>query len=268
VTSATIHYDGTSYLYTVTFTASDFQQSYLGTIHLTQRPTADPNVYSGILYFGLDDTTGDSINPPHFTAGTVRYQRTSQTGLNISARVSYYPTGSHPDTDPGALDANGELDPTYSNWDYSFQRFGASFDPTSQWLTGTYVFGSQYNGWNNFGPSNSLDPEVVFQAVMAGDGTGSAYYGLGKGIADSAAGTVDHFDCLRDGGTVHHLNAQFSPSNSIPRAASTCPAPRCPRPSATRPPAPAPTPSISGITASTPGSGTTARCSIPIPIRP
>jgi hypothetical protein len=198
---ATVQFDGTGYLYTVQFTALDFSTNYTGTIMLTQTPGGGQYSYSGILQFGLDDGTT-------VTAGTARYERTSQTNLNISARATYYPHGQTP-----TLDSTGELDPSAS-WISSFSRFGASFDPTSSYLTGNYVYAFQGNAPGASGPQ--LGGAWVFQVIQRADGTGSAFYGLAADntpINDPTVWQIDHTTCLHMGTTppVEHRYAQFQP---------------------------------------------------------
>jgi len=197
---ATVQFDGASYIYTVTFTATDFQTNYTGAVTLTQTPGSGPYLYSGILQFGLDDGT-------KVTASTARYQRTGQTTLNVSARATYYPTGQTP-----TLDSNGELDPS-ANWILSFSRFGATFDPTSAYLTGNYVYAFQGNAPDAVGPG--LGGAWVFQVIQAADGTGSAFYGMAADNTPIDIPTVwqiDHTTCLHMGTlNVEHLYAQFQP---------------------------------------------------------
>jgi hypothetical protein len=196
-----VQFSGSSYIYTVKFTATDSSATYQGTIVLTQTPGGGEYSYSGVLQFELDDGT-------NLTAASVRYQRTSQTNLNLSARTTYFPTGYVPTPDP-----NGELDPTDPNWILSFSRFGASFDPTSSHLTGNYVYAFQSNAPGAPGPQSG--EAWAFQVIHQPNGTGSAFYGQADSnttIDKPTVWQIDHTTCLHMGTLdVHHLYAQFQP---------------------------------------------------------
>jgi len=220
IDSATIGLDPTGmiYAYTITFTGVDFGDDYTGTITLTQTTTADPNVYSGLLYVGLTDSSNDTPNhPPYFLAGTVRYNRSSATSLDVSARSSYYDVSTNLTNDPTIVDANGDLDPTYPNWDVSFSRFAASFDPTSPWLAGNFVFAQQmgewyaYGGPNAFWGPNANSPSNVLQVVVAGDGTGAAFWGQSDAITQDDSWEITHMDCGFPGTWDHPLYAEYQP---------------------------------------------------------
>ena len=199
ISSATIAYDGTTYTYTVQFTAHDFGSNYNCTVILKQTPGVDQYTYSGVLQFLLDDGTTATV-------GSMRYQRAGQTLLNLSARATHYPTGSIP-----TPDANGELDPTDNNWILGFSRFGASFDPTSAYLTGKYAYAKQDNAPNSPGPQGGQ--VTVFQVMLNADGTGGAFFGrAGVTINQPTSWVIDHMTCLHMGqADVHHLYAQYQP---------------------------------------------------------
>jgi hypothetical protein len=200
ITSVTVSFDGTSYLYSANFSAPNgMAVATACTVSLKHTPGADPYSYSGVVEYGFDDGT-------NLLAGTTRYQRTSQTHLDISARDSFYPSASTPQ-----LDANGELDPSGPNFYMRFSRMGASFDPTSALIPGSFLYVLQINGAGSSGPGFPQGLTNVFQLVLPGDGTGSAFYGVGGAAIDQPqAGTIDYMYCSRQSG-VHQTYAQFQP---------------------------------------------------------
>ncbi len=216
LTSVTVTYDGTSYLYSSVFTVQMNSQTISCTIKLKHTPGANSTTYSGVAQYSFDDGT-------NLAAGTTRYQRTSATHLDIGSRETFYPSGSTPQ-----IDSNGELNPGDPNvaggnatFVTRFSRVGASFDPTSPLTTGSFLFVMQINAQNTTGVGL---PGLLntFQLVLPGDGTGSAFYGYGDAAIDYptvsqvsaplasgvALGTIDRIYCMRQSG-VSHLNAQF-----------------------------------------------------------
>jgi hypothetical protein len=200
ITSVTVSFDGTRYLYGAQFSAPNVMaETTACTLSLKHTPGADPYSYSGVAQYGFDDGT-------NLLAGTTRYQRTSQTHLDISARDSFYPTGSTP-----LLDANGELDPSDPNFYMRFSRVGASFDPTSATIPGSFLYVLQINTQGASGPGLAQGLTDVLQLVLPGDGTGSAFYGFGGAAIDQPlVGTIDDMYCLRESG-VSRTYAQFQP---------------------------------------------------------
>lgn len=214
VTSATVSFDGTNYLYNTQLAlASAGQQSgspgtVNATLALKHTPGASSAVYAGVVQYGFDDGTS-------LLAGTTRYQRTSQTHLDISARDTFYPSATVPQ-----LNANGEIDPNDPNFTQLFSRMGASFDPTAALTPGAFLLALTTNPQGVSGATQN--PTQVFQLSLPGDGTGSAYYGLGAGAinlpaagqtgaaAGTAAGTIDQFTCSPQSGTSQSY-AQFQP---------------------------------------------------------
>ena len=210
--AVTVSYDGTSYAYATSFVVLNASGNINGTVMLTHTPGASSTVYSGVAEYEFDNGT-------NVTAGTIRYQRTSATHIDISARDSFYPTGTTP-----ALDANGELDPTDPNFILRFARIGASFDPTSPLAAGSYLMAVQLNAPGASGMPPYPDLLDTFQLILPGDGTGSAYYGFGEALisspnvwqatgtlaAGTAVGTIDHIYCNRETG-VAQLYAQYQP---------------------------------------------------------
>lgn len=201
VQQVTVYYDGTSYSYQIQFAAADFGTNYQGYVQLIQTPGNDQYTYSGVLQFGIDDGT-------ILTAATVRYQRTSQTNIDISARSTHYPEGTTP-----TLLTDGQLDPSDPNWIQGFSRFAASFDPTSQYLTGNYVYAMQGNAPNTAGPQGGQ--AWVFQVAQNADGTGAAFYGMSDvntRIDQPTVWQIDHISCLHMGSVDgSHLYAQYQP---------------------------------------------------------
>ncbi len=200
VSSVTVAYDGTSYTYTIAFTASDFQQTYQGTVVLTQTPGADQYTYSGVMQFALDNGT-------NLWADSIRYVRAGQTVLNLSARSAEFASGAVP-----TYDANSELDPSNTDW-IGFSRFGATFDPTSTYLTGTYLYSFEGSSPSSTGPA--FGQPWVFQVMQANDGTGAAFYGrsaMNVTIDDPNFWQIDHISCLHAGSinAMHNL-AQYQP---------------------------------------------------------
>lgn len=213
VNSVTVGFDGTTYTYSATFSVPNPAPNTSGNINCTIRlkhtPGANSPVYSGVVQYGFDDGS-------NLLAGTTRYQRTGTTHLDISARDSFYPSGSTPQ-----LDAHGELDPNDPNFTMRFSRVGASFDPTSALTAGTFLFVLNINAPGSPGPGSGglLD---TFQLSLPGDGTGSAFYGFGDAAingpmvaqvtgtlsAGAAVGTIDRIYCMRQT-QVSHLRAQF-----------------------------------------------------------
>ena len=204
ITAATVSYDGTSYQYNAAFSVPENgpNGTSTGTIQCTlalkHTPGGDSNTYSGVAQFGFDDGTT-------LVAGTTRYSRTGATHLDISARDTFYPTGSTP-----LLDQNGEIDPGDPNFTMRFSRIGASFDPTSALTAGSFLFALQINAPTSSGPGlgGIID---TFQLILPGDGTGSAYYGYGSSTINGAtAGSIDYMFCSRQAG-VKQSYAQFQP---------------------------------------------------------
>lgn len=216
LTSVTVSYDGSSYFYSSVFSVQMNGTTINCTLKLKHTPGADSTTYSGVAQYGFDDGT-------NLVAGTTRYQRTSATHLDISARDTFYPSGTAPQ-----VDGNGELDPGdpsvpggNAKFIYRFSRVGASFDPTSPLTTGSFLLVMQINaqGTTGVGLPGLLN---TFQLVLPGDGTGSAFYGYGDAAIDyptvsqvtgaltsgAALGTIDRIYCMRQSG-VSHLNAQF-----------------------------------------------------------
>lgn len=204
VNSATVSYNGTSYTYRAVLAANDFQTNFTCTITLTHTPGSN-GTYAGVAEFSIDDGTT-------LTASSTRYQRTGQNHIDVSARDTFYPSGTTPE-----LDSNGEIDPNDPNYIHRFMRIGASFDPTSSLIAGSYLYVLQIEGGGNppqTGPGPAGGTTQVFQIVLPGDGTGSAYYGFSKSTiaqatvwqaaaaspgtslaAGSAEGTIDEFSC-------------------------------------------------------------------------
>jgi hypothetical protein len=200
VTAATVSFDGTSYLYSVQFSAPNTMSVPTAcTLSLKHTPGATAYSYSGVAQYGFDDGT-------NLLAGTTRYQRTSQTHLDISARDTFYPSGATPQ-----LDTNGELDPSDPNFYMRFSRMGASFDPTSALTPGSFLYVLQINAAGSYGPGAAQGLTDVFQLVLPGDGTGSAFYGFGSAAIDQPlAGTIDYMYCSRQS-AVSQTYAQFQP---------------------------------------------------------
>ena len=174
----TISYDGTSYTYTANFSVVVSSVTTTGSVLLTQTPGASQYAYSGLLSYKFDD---GETNLPGEKAGTIYYQRNSQTSLDLRARLGLYATGSTP-----ALDSNNELDPA-GNWNGGMERFSASFDPTSPWLSGSYVQVDQ-PGKGNFST-------VIFQTVINSDGTGASFFGNGDTIDHPDSNVIQFMDC-------------------------------------------------------------------------
>ncbi len=200
VSLVTVAYDGTNYIYTVSFTASDFGQTYQGKVLLTQTPGADQYTYSGVMHFELDNGT-------NLWADSIRDQRTGQTNLNVSARSATFASGTVP-----TYDENGELDPSDTNW-INFSRFGATFDPTSTYLAGSYLYSLQGDAQNSTGPQ--YGQPWVFQVMQQNDGTGAAFFGrsaMNVFIDNPSFWQIDHISCLH-AGTINamHLLAQYQP---------------------------------------------------------
>jgi hypothetical protein len=189
--------DGTAYIYSAQFTLPQSGTPLAASVTLTHADSG-LHAFSGVLQYSYDDGTW-------VTAGTTRYQRTSQTNLNLSARNTFYPHGTAP-----VVDSNGELDPSDTNWTMRFSRFGASFDPTSPLLTGNYVFTRQINAPGQYGPGVSDYMTNVFQVALPGDGTGSAFYGIGHAIDQPDVGTIQYVYCERSSGQ-QMLRAQYQP---------------------------------------------------------
>jgi len=228
VSKVTIAYDGTSYTYTVTFTAGDFGQTYQGSMVLTQTPGADQYTYSGVMQFVLDNGTD-------LWADSIRYQRTGQTNLNVSARSAEFASGTEP-----AYNANNELDPSNTTW-INFSRFGATFDPTSTYLAGSYLYSFEMDAQNSTGPQ--YGQPWVFQVMQANDGTGAAFYGRSAPnvfIDNANFWQIDHISCLHTGNinAMHNLaqyqpyeyngtDAQYEPSSAIPAQIRYAPTSTC-----------------------------------------
>jgi hypothetical protein len=214
VTSATVSFDGTNYLYNTQLAMpyGGQQGGAPGTVNATlalkHAPGANSAAFAGVVQYGFDDGTS-------LLAGTTRYQRTSQTHVDISARDTFYPSASVPQ-----LDSNGEIDPNDPNFIQRFSRMGASFDPTAALTPGAYLVALAINPQGVSGATQN--PTQVFQLSLPGDGTGNAYYGLGAGAinlpaaaqtgaaAGTAAGTIDQFACSPLSGTSQSY-AQFQP---------------------------------------------------------
>jgi hypothetical protein len=199
IQSATISLsnDGTAYVYDTRFTLPQSGAPLAASVTLTNTGTSQ-YAFSGLLQYSYDDGTW-------VTAGTARYQRTSQTNLNLSTRNTFYPHGTAP-----VVDSNGELDPSDTSWTQRFSRFGASFDPTSPLLTGNYVFTRQINAPGQYGPGVTDYMTNVFQVALPGDGTGRAFYGIGHAIDQPDVGTIDYMYCERSSGQ-QMLRAQYQP---------------------------------------------------------
>lgn len=191
VGSFTIGFDGTSYLYSIDFTVTASNPPTVAHVRLTQTPGSSQYVFSGLLAYMFDDGVG-------VAAGTTLYQRSSQTNLSFSTRASMYPTGYTP-----TFASDGQLDPADTNWSGSFERFGASFDPTSPWLSGSYVFVLGHS------PNDPIGE--VFQATLGTDGTGKAFYGFGDQVSKSDSSTIQFMDCLRILNSTGPLYAQYQP---------------------------------------------------------
>ena len=209
ITAATVSFDGASYNYAVNFSVPENgpDGTAAGTIQcslaLKHMPGGDSTTYAGVAEYGFDDGT-------NLLAGTTRYSRTGATHLDISARDTFYPTGSTPQ-----LDQNGEIDPGDPNFIMRFSRIGASLDPTTRLTAGSFLFALQINASSSSGPGlgGILD---TFQLVLPGDGTGSAYYGFGASAIDgAAAGSIDYMFCARQAG-VKQSYAQFQPLSYDP----------------------------------------------------
>ena len=182
----------------------------LCTFILIHTPGASPAIYSGIMEYEFD-------NGGALLAGTTRYQRTSPTHLDISARNTVYPSRSFPQ-----LDANNEIDPNDPNFIQRFSRFGASFDPTSAMTPGSYLYASDQR-LRHQRPRISEGPDED-HAILLPARFGSAF--LGSGVAainqptvwqvsgtpapGTAVGTIDGILCAPQTG-VALLNAQFQP---------------------------------------------------------
>jgi len=216
VTNATVTYEQGSYLYITQLTVANGAQGVAGnalcTFILIHTPGASPAIYSGIMEYEFD-------NGVTLLAGTTRYQRTSPTHLDISARNTVYPSRSFPQ-----LDENDEIDPNDPNFIQRFSRFGASFDPTSAMTPGSYQFALQTNASGVSGPGPAKGLTNTIQLLLPGDGTGRAFLGSGMAAinqptvwqvsgtpeAGTAVGTIDHIFCAPQSG-VAQLNAQFQP---------------------------------------------------------
>ncbi|MGA2807671.1 MAG: choice-of-anchor D domain-containing protein [Terracidiphilus sp.] len=228
VTSATVTYDQGSYLYITEFTVPNSAQAAAGNIECTliliHTPGASSASYSGIMEYGFD-------NGVTLLAGTTRYQRTSPTHLDISARDTVYPTRTYP-----LLDANNEIDPDDPNFIQSFSRFGASFDPTAALTPGSFLFAVQTDAPGVTGPGPSEGLTNTIQLLLPGDGTGGAFVGSGRSAinqptvwqfsgtpaAGAAVGTIDHFYCAPQTG-VAPLYAEFQPLQYNPASGQYVP---------------------------------------------
>ncbi len=197
VSAATIAFIAPAYVYTTRLAVAVTGGSISVGLKLTQVPGSTPEVYTGTVAYTFDDGTA-------VTGGTVRFERTSATVLDISARRAGYPTGYTP-----TLDASGELNPGDPKWIYSFSRFGATFDPSSTGLAGNYVFSSDIQTPGSQGPA-SVGPSNVFQVTLPGNGSGAAFYGYGSVIDQNDSWAISFMQCLRASG-VRHLKAQYQP---------------------------------------------------------
>ena len=214
--SVSVTHDGTSYFYSASFSVPNSAPNASGNVNcfitLKHTPGASSSTYSGVAGYQFDDGTT-------LVAGTTRYQRTGPTHLDISARDTFYQSGVMPQ-----VDANDAIDPNDPNFIMRFSRIGASFDPTSALTPGSFLFALQINASGVAGPTTASGILDIFQLMLTGDGTGSAYYGFGAAAMNeptawqvtgtptpgAAVGTIDHIYCNR-ATRVSHLYAQFQP---------------------------------------------------------
>jgi hypothetical protein len=191
-----------NYQYTLQFTFTDASSlSHMVDLSLSHSNTS-ASVYSGLMKYAITNkfTGGNcpgSGSKDVTLVGTLRYNRTSSTVLDMSHRSGQYcgagSTAGSLASDRGATyDGSGELDPdstlnggTGKGWGDNFSRFGGSFDPSTQ--AGRFLLAWQA------GPSDSKSR--VLQAVVSGSfaagRSGLAFFGFAAPVSPAASFTGD-----------------------------------------------------------------------------
>lgn len=206
-----------SYSYAVVFSFTHGAGTRIAEIRLTHAPGSSKNEYDGLLTYAVTRGASDLQNCPGASGGTLdigtlKYSRTSKTAMTIVQREgNYCGTGAAAPlaTSYANFSGDGQLDPAgkwtgTKGWANNFNRFGASYDPTT--LQGSYAFGWQA-GYND-GNARVFNIGLNYNAVTEAR-AGEAYFGYGNDISTSD-GKIQGFICNWAGpGNNHTLKDYF-----------------------------------------------------------
>lgn len=210
-----------NYTYRVEFSFKDGANTRNAEIRLTHTPGSSKTEYSGLLTYAVTRGNSDLQNCPTSSGGTLdigslKYTRTSSTAMTLIHREGNYCGAgtASPLTTSYANFASDELDPTgkwngSKGWANNFNRFGASYNPTT--MQGQYAFGWQagYNDGNarifNIGLNYNTATEVR---------DGEAYFGFGADISTST-GSIEGFICNWAGPNNNHTLKDYFQRQNI-----------------------------------------------------
>lgn len=210
-----------NYTYNLQFSFADGAVTRRVDLSLSHSSTSS-SVYAGLMRYALtgDNTGGNCPLTSTTLVGTLKYQRTSDTDMNMSHRSGVYcgtgTTAGSLASDRGAtFESDGQLNPsskynsgTQKGWADNFNRFGGSLNPNTR--AGTYLYAWQAG----YGDSHSRLLQVKLAAPLSSTQTGEAYFGFAKTIDDAALGDLLGMICNWAG-----PNALHTPSAYVQRQA-------------------------------------------------
>lgn len=171
-------------------------------VSLTHTPGASRSEYTGLLTYALARGSGDLQNCPGSSGGTVdvgtlKYTRTSTTAMTLVHREGNYcgaGTAAALATTYASFSSDGQLDPAgkwsgTKGWANNFNRFGATYDPTT--MKGSYAYGWQAGHMD--GNARVFNIGLNFDSASSRR-DGEAYFGYGTDISTSD-GKIQGFIC-------------------------------------------------------------------------
>ena len=198
VSLASIENGGASYTYSFVATMRNGENNSEIAIKIVHSPGSS-GAFSGVLTYATAQSTDNCAGGRRANVGTVRYDRTSATEMNVTSREApvCVPTATAINTtfsNFATLTTDGELDPIttdgsnggpantkgWSQQGSGFKRFGATFNPSTQ--AGNYKFAWQA------GVGDSHSRMFAMNINASGDDrTGKAFFGFSGNMAQTAA---------------------------------------------------------------------------------
>lgn len=198
VSSASIANDGGVYTYLVESSASAGPK----TMNVVLKVVHDGRIsalFSGVASYATSDSSATCTGGVAVQAGTIRYEKSTDVEMKVSAREAPYCATATITSDFSAfaaLTADGELDPAItSNQDAAigwqqqgsgFKRFGATYSPDT--FTGNFKFAWQAG----IGDSHSrmFAMNVAYNSTTKVR-TGQSFFGFSGAMTDASAGATD-----------------------------------------------------------------------------
>lgn len=193
VSLASIENVSSSFTYSFVATMSNGGVTSEIAIKIVHSPGAS-DAFSGVLTYATAQSSDNCAGGRRANVGTVRYDRTSSTVMNVTSREApvCVPTATAINTTFSnfmTLTADGELDPTitggpantkgWAQQGSGFKRIGATFDPANQ--EGNYKFAWQAGVGDSHSRMFAMNIDVT-----GDDRTGKAFFGFSGNMAQTA----------------------------------------------------------------------------------